>query len=49
MTIYKYAGFWRRFIAYSIDGCIVSFIFILLIFISGLAFLPEQFPAATIF
>jgi len=38
MTIYKYAGFWRRFIAYSIDGCIVSFIFILLIFISGLAF-----------
>lgn len=38
MTIYKYAGFWRRFIAYMIDGCIISAIFILLAFIAGVAF-----------
>jgi uncharacterized RDD family membrane protein YckC len=38
MTIYKYAGFWRRFIAYMIDGCIISVILIVLAFIAGVAF-----------
>ena len=31
MTIYKYAGFWRRLGAYTIDGTIIFFIFIVLI------------------
>lgn len=38
MTTYKYAGFWRRFVAYSIDGFIVSIVFIILAVISGIAF-----------
>lgn len=38
MTFYKYAGFWRRLIAYMIDGFIVSIVFIVLAFISGIAF-----------
>ena len=38
MTFYKYAGFWRRLIAYSIDGLIVSLVFIVLTIISGIAF-----------
>jgi len=38
MTFYKYAGFWRRLIAYSIDGFIISMVFIILMFISGIAF-----------
>lgn len=38
MTVYKYAGFWRRFIAYTIDGFIVSIIFIILAVIAGIAF-----------
>jgi uncharacterized RDD family membrane protein YckC len=38
MTTYKYAGFWRRFIAYMIDGSIISVIFIVLAFIAGVAF-----------
>jgi uncharacterized RDD family membrane protein YckC len=38
MTFYKYAGFWRRFIAYMIDGCIISIVFFILAFICGIAF-----------
>jgi uncharacterized RDD family membrane protein YckC len=38
MTVYKYAGFWRRFIAYSIDGFIISIIFVVLAIIAGIAF-----------
>jgi uncharacterized RDD family membrane protein YckC len=38
MTFYKYAGFWRRFIAYIIDGFIISIVFIILAFIGGIAF-----------
>jgi uncharacterized RDD family membrane protein YckC len=38
MTLYKYAGFWRRLIAYSIDGCIIGIVFIVLVFIAGIAF-----------
>ena len=38
MTLYKYAGFWRRFIAYTIDGFIISIIFVVLAIIAGIAF-----------
>lgn len=38
MTFYKYAGFWRRLIAYTIDGFIISIIFVVLGFIAGIAF-----------
>jgi len=38
MSFYKYAGFWRRFIAYMIDGFIIGVIFIILMFIAGIAF-----------
>ncbi|HUN55781.1 MAG TPA: RDD family protein [Smithella sp.] len=38
MTIYKYAGFWRRFVAFSIDSTIAFFIFIFLLTIASLAF-----------
>ena len=38
MTIYKYAGFWRRLVAYTIDGTIIFFTFIVLFTIVALAF-----------
>lgn len=38
MTVYKYAGFWRRFIAYMIDGFIIGIIFFVLAVIAGIAF-----------
>ena len=38
MTLYHYAGFWRRLIAYSIDGFIIGVIFIVLAFVAGIAF-----------
>ncbi len=38
MTIYKFAGFWRRSIAYSIDGFLVGFVFIILMIIAGVAY-----------
>ena len=38
MTIYKYAGFWRRLGAYTVDGIIIFFTFIVLSVIASLAF-----------
>ena len=38
MTIYKFAGFWRRLGAYTVDGTIIFFIFIILGSIASLAF-----------
>ncbi len=38
MTFYKYAGFWRRFIAYMIDGIIISIVLFILALIGGIAF-----------
>jgi uncharacterized RDD family membrane protein YckC len=38
MTIYKFAGFWRRLVAFMIDSTIVTIIFIVLCVIAGLAF-----------
>ena len=38
MTIYKFAGFWRRLGAYTVDCTIIFFIFILLASIASLAF-----------
>jgi uncharacterized RDD family membrane protein YckC len=38
MTLYKYAGFWKRFIAYTIDGFIISIVFVVLMIIAGIAF-----------
>ena len=39
MTTYQFAGFWRRFVAYMIDGFIIGFIFILLMTVAGFAYL----------
>ncbi len=38
MTIYKFAGFWRRLGAYTVDGTIIFFTFIVLFVIATLAF-----------
>lgn len=38
MTIYKFAGFWRRLGSYTVDCTIIFFIFIILAFIASLAF-----------
>lgn len=38
MAFYKYAGFWRRLIAFTIDSTIVVFIFTFLFFVGTLAF-----------
>jgi len=38
MTIYKFAGFWRRLGAYTVDCTIILFIFIILTSIASLAF-----------
>ena len=38
MTIYKYAGFWRRLGAYTVDGIIILFTFIVLYVIASLSF-----------
>ena len=38
MTIYKFAGFWRRLIAFMIDSTIVTIIFIFLCIIASLSF-----------
>ena len=38
MTIYKFAGFWRRLGAYMVDCTIIFFIFIILVSIASLAF-----------
>jgi uncharacterized RDD family membrane protein YckC len=39
MTTYQFAGFWRRFVAYMIDGFIIGIIFILLMMVAGFAYL----------
>ncbi|MBP7764358.1 MAG: RDD family protein [Deltaproteobacteria bacterium] len=38
MTTYRFAGFWRRFVAYTIDGVIISLMFMVLMIIAGVAF-----------
>ncbi len=38
MGFYKYAGFWRRFIAYMIDGFIITFVTFILALIASIAF-----------
>ncbi len=38
MTTYRFAGFWRRFVAYAIDGFIISVIFFILMIMAGLAY-----------
>ena len=38
MGFYKYAGFWRRFIAYMIDGFIIGMVVLILAIIAGIAF-----------
>ncbi len=38
MTTYKFAGFWRRFVAYMIDGFIVSVVFVILVIVAVLAY-----------
>ena len=38
MTFYKYAGFWRRLMAFSIDGAIVLFVFVIFFTIGSMAF-----------
>lgn len=38
MTTYKFAGFWRRFVAYMIDGFIIGIVFIILMIVAGVAY-----------
>jgi len=38
MAFHPYAGFWRRLVAFTIDGTIICFIFIFLFFIASMAF-----------
>ena len=38
MTIYRFAGFWRRLVAYMIDGAILWIIFFILMMVVGMAF-----------
>ena len=38
MTTYQFAGFWRRLVAYSIDGVIIGVVFIVLSIVAGLAY-----------
>jgi uncharacterized RDD family membrane protein YckC len=38
MTVYKFAGFWRRLVAFMIDSTIVTIIFVVLCVIASLAF-----------
>jgi uncharacterized RDD family membrane protein YckC len=38
MTVYKFAGFWRRLVAFMIDSTIVTIIFVVLCVIAALAF-----------
>jgi uncharacterized RDD family membrane protein YckC len=38
MTVYKFAGFWRRLVAFMIDSTIVTIIFVVLFVIAVLAF-----------
>lgn len=47
MTIYKFAGFWRRAIAYSIDGFIIGFILIVLGIIAGIAYFAGSMSAGS--
>jgi uncharacterized RDD family membrane protein YckC len=45
MTFYKYAGFWRRLGAYTVDGTIIFFIFFILGIIASLAFFSGAISA----
>jgi len=38
MTVYKFAGFWRRLVAFMIDSTMVTIVFVVLCVIAGLAF-----------
>jgi len=38
MTTYQFAGFWRRFVAYMIDGFIIGVVFIVLMIVAVLAY-----------
>lgn len=38
MTVYKYAGFWRRLVAYTVDNIILNIVFIVLTVIVTTAF-----------
>ncbi len=39
MTTYRFAGFWRRFVAYMIDGFIIGMISLILMIIAGIAYI----------
>jgi uncharacterized RDD family membrane protein YckC len=38
MPVYKFAGFWRRFVAYLIDNTIICIVFFVLLMIAMMAF-----------
>ena len=38
MTTFPYAGFWRRFVAYSIDSFIIAIAFFILMIVAGIAY-----------
>ncbi len=39
MTVYKYAGFWRRFLAYTVDNIIINIVFLILTVVIAAAFI----------
>lgn len=47
MTLYRFAGFWRRFVAYLIDGFIIGVIFFILMIVAGVAFLAGALSGDT--
>lgn len=48
MTTYQFAGFWRRFIAYMIDGFIIGMILMFLMMISGIAYLAGSMSGSNV-
>ena len=45
MTIYKFAGFWRRLTACFIDGFIITIVFLILTVVAGFAYFALQAQA----
>jgi uncharacterized RDD family membrane protein YckC len=47
MAIYKFAGFWRRSVAYGVDNLIISIVFLILVIIISTAFIVSSLSGNT--
>src|SRR5450759_4357124 len=45
MAVYKFAGFWRRFVAYTVDNIIINIVFFILAVIITTAFVLGSMSA----